>query len=71
LQESLDLNCHDDQTFPGGVAVYLDELLQAFVDGLKAFRENVESSPEKAKLVIERAGKVLVIWKKSFLACRN
>jgi len=67
LQESLDLNHRDDPTFPGGVAVYLDELLQAFSDGLERFREDVKSSPQKLELVTERAGKVPVFWEKQFL----
>ncbi len=67
LQESLDLNRRDDPTFPDGVAVYLDELLQAFVDGLERFRKDVESSSEKVTLVTERAGKVPIFWKRDFL----
>jgi hypothetical protein len=67
FQESLDLNHRDDPTFPSGVAVYLDELLQAFSSGIQRFREDVESSPQKLELVTERAGKVPVFWKKQFL----
>lgn len=57
FQESLDQLRRDDPTFNGGVAVYLDDLLKAFIDGLERFREDVKSSPEKVKIVTERAGK--------------
>ena len=49
------------------VAVYLDELLQAFIEGIERFREDVEPSPEKAKIVTERAGNVPIYWKRDFL----
>jgi hypothetical protein len=67
FQESLDRTRLDEPTFPAVIAVYLDELLQAFIDGIGKFREDVESSPEKAKLVTERAGKVPIFWKRDSL----
>lgn len=66
LERSLELNRQDDPSF-NGVAVYLDELLKAFVEGLSRFCADVESSPEKGRLVIGRAGKVPVFWGNKFL----
>jgi len=64
---SLDLVHRDDPTLPPAVAVYLDELLQAFVDGLGRFRQDVKANPSKAKLVRERAGKVPVFFETEML----
>lgn len=67
MERSIELNRRDDPTFPDSVAVYLDELLQAFMDGMARFRKDVESSPEKTSLVAKRAGKVPVLWSNKFL----
>jgi hypothetical protein len=66
FQESLNQLRRDDPTFHG-IAVYLDDLLKSFIDGLEKYRQDVESSPQKMKLVTERAGKVPVFWEKKFL----
>jgi hypothetical protein len=62
MQRALDGLHRDDPAFPQGVAVHLDELLQAFITGLETFRAGVEASPQKKALVTERAGKVPVWW---------
>jgi hypothetical protein len=66
MQEALDDLRRDAPEFHG-VAVYLDELLAAFVEGLERFRKDVEGSVQKTKIVMGRAGKVPVFWKKQFL----
>jgi len=67
FQETLDQIRRDDPTYPIVVAVYLDDLLRAFMDGLEKYREDVESSPQKKALVTERAGKVPIYCRMDFL----